>query len=370
MSAARAVSAIAVAALAACDPSRPYEPSLPEAPPPLAGPSPLRITFNNAADWRPAFTPDGTQLWYSFQVPGRPDRDRCVAKIPAGGGRQSDILCWRTAGDLDSTDAVVLAAESPSGRLAFVAERGRVNATVPAARALLVGPPGNPDQARLVMTFPRTGRPYAWYGIGDLWWLDDSTLLVVPQLYAYSGTTPGSSADTTISGIEVARINLRNDSITFYGLTRFASSVAPGPAPGTAIFTVGGDTRVFTLNLATGSTAVFYDFAPIGVPRDVRLVGNRLFAVVGGKVYYAFEPLFGMGVQRDWGGPVYVVDVQAGTPPRLLTLFGRFYRHLAAAPDGASLVAEGYGVTIVSISPTEQDTVVSENGDLFVIQVP
>lgn len=368
----RAVPTFAAAALAACEPSRPYETSPPEPPPPLTGASPLRITYNSAADWRPAFTPDGAQLWYSFQVPGRPDRDRCVAKIPAAGGRQSGTVCWRGAGELDSTDAVVLAAESPSGRLAFVAERGGRNATVPTGRALLASPPGDPDRASLVMTFPRTGNPFAWYGIGDMWWLDDSTLLLVPQLYAYSGTTPGSSADTTISGIEVARVDLRTSpaSLRIYGLTRFASSAAPGPTPGTAIFTIGGDTRVFELNLATGSTTVLYDFAPIGIPRDVRMVGDRLFAVVAGKVYYNYEPLFGMGVQRDWGGPVYMVDVQAGTPPRLLTLFGRFYRHLAAAPDGASLVAEGYAVTIVSISVTEQDTIVSENGDLFVIQVP
>src|SRR3990170_2632702 len=119
----RFVALLLLAGAGACEHSRPVDPG-PGPPPPLrTGPSPLRITFNVDSEWNPVFTRDGSGILYSFQLPGRIDRDRCLGLVPASGGTLIGELCWRSGGDLDSVDVVVTAAESPSGRLAFVADR-------------------------------------------------------------------------------------------------------------------------------------------------------------------------------------------------------------------------------------------------------
>jgi hypothetical protein len=367
---ARTTCALAAAQmLAGCEGSRPYTIGDPEAPPPPSGPFPRRITWSSESDWNPAFSFAGDRLLYSFAVPGRSDGDRCLAWLPAAGGRQERELCWRGGGDRDSTDVVVLGAESPGGRLAFVVERGRAGALVPTDRALLVTPPGRWTDAAVALTFPRPAGGLTWFGARDPTWLDDSTLVLVALLYAYSSTP---NIDTTVSGIEIASLDLRATPPTLrvYPATRYASSVAPGPAPGTVIFTLGGDTRVYRLDLASGAQTVLYDFGALGIARDARLVGSTLVAVVGGAVTYGYESLYLMDVQRDRGGPVYAVDIAGAGPPVLLTpAANRFFRHLTLSPTATMVAAEGYAVTYV-VTPFGVDTLVSETADLYLVAVP
>ena len=377
----RFVALLLLAGAGACEHSRPVDPG-PGPPPPLrTGPSPLRITFNVDSEWNPVFTRDGSGILYSFQLPGRIDRDRCLGLVPASGGTLIGELCWRSGGDLDSVDVVVTAAESPSGRLAFVADRGSRTSTFPTARALLVGPPRDPENAELVLGFPTQGGStiFVWDGARDLTWLDDSTLVFVAVRYGYSSGSGSAPPDTLITGIEVVKLDLRTDppGVRVYPITRYASSVAAGPAAGTVIFTAGGDSRVFTLNVTSGAVAQLYDFGALGIARDARLVNGMLVAVVGGKISYAFEPLYGFAVQRDQGGHVFSVDLLGANVPILLTPDAiidsmLLWRRLDLSPSRTTVVAEGNPARIVPLpcDCPDKDTVVSGRSDLYLIAVP
>jgi hypothetical protein len=81
-----------------------------------------------------------------------------------------------------------------------------------------------------------------------------------------------------------------------------------------------------------------WDFAP-EVPRDVQVAGNRLAAVVGGSVRFAWEPPLADTIQRDDGGAIALVDLSGGN---VITVGAgqRVFRRLALSPDGRRLVAE------------------------------
>ncbi len=359
----------------ACEHSRPAEPGTVEPPPPLSGPPPIRLTFNIDSEWNPVFTRDGSGILYSFAVPGRIDRDRCLGRLPAAGGTLIGELCWRGGGDLDSVDVVVTGSESPSGRLAFVADRGSRNSTFPTARALLVGPPRDAENASVVLGFPTQGGGtiFVWDGARDLTWLDDSTLVFVAVRYAYSNGSASSPPDTLITGIEVVKLDLRTDphGVRFYPLTRYASSVAAGPGPGTVIFTAGGDARVFTLNVTSGAVGLLYDFGALGIARDARLVNGKLVAVVGGFVSYGFEQVYAMNVQRDQGGPLFSVDLLGAAVPILLTASSDlFFRHVTLDPGATAVVAEGYRLTYEQLPFGVIDTTAAPVSDLYLVPVP
>ena len=66
--------------------------------------------------------------------------------------------------------------------------------------------------------------------------------------------------------------------------------------------------------------------------------GNRLVAVVGGKVAFTNDPVEGT-IQRDGGGTIVAVDRSTDLEIPLTPL-GPLFRHPALAPSGTRLVAE------------------------------
>ena len=81
-------------------------------------------------------------------------------------------------------------------------------------------------------------------------------------------------------------------------------------------YTLSGDSRVFRQTLSTGAVTVVHDFGAAGIARDVHVVGNRMAAVVGGRVAYGIHPSFGP-TQWDSGGVLHVVDLPSGTDATL-----------------------------------------------------
>jgi len=93
------------------------------------------------------------------------------------------------------------------------------------------------------------------------------------------------------------------------------------------------------------------------------VAGQRMTAVVGGRVNVLPDPTFGE-VQRDSGGVVHVVDLASGDDVVLqddLLLF----RRPVLSPTGDRVVAEGYPLII-----TDGDTLVSRRSDLYLFSAP
>jgi len=147
--------------------------------------------------------------------------------------------------------------------------------------------------------------------------------------------------------------------------TENASGVSPGATADQIYYTVSGDSRVYRRTLSTGVIDVAHDFGAAGLARDVHVVGNRMAAVVGGRVSYGIDPLFGP-TQWDSGGGVHVVDLQSGAD---VTLDGPgLFRRPQLSPSGAGLVVEVYPLILSGDNPP--DTVVSRRSDLYLYGLP
>ena len=94
-----------VASLAACEHSSPFHPGTYAPTGPLGSGSPLRLTYSPGQDLTPVWLPDGSGILYSRERVDRRDRDRCLARLPAGGGAITGELCDRIPAADDSTDA-------------------------------------------------------------------------------------------------------------------------------------------------------------------------------------------------------------------------------------------------------------------------
>jgi hypothetical protein len=105
------------------------------------------------------------------------------------------------------------------------------------------------------------------------------------------------------------------------------------------------------------------------------VAGDRLTAVVGGRVHFAADPALGP-VQWDSGGIVHVVGLSDGSD---IPLSGptpdELYRRPKLSPGGTELVAERYPLNFFEIRGPEGnlirvDTVVARAGDLYLFGQP
>jgi hypothetical protein len=138
--------------------------------------------------------------------------------------------------------------------------------------------------------------------------------------------------------------------------------VSPGASEDEVYYTLNGDARVYREQLSTGTVTVVHDFGAAGFARDVHVVGDRMAAVVGGRVAFAVDPSLGP-TQWDSGGVVHVVNLQDGSDMILDAPGPGLSRRPQLSPSGSAVVAEVYPLIIADLVPP--DTVVSKVGDLF-----
>ena len=105
-----------------------------------------------------------------------------------------------------------------------------------------------------------------------------------------------------------------------------------------------------------------HDFGAEGIARDVHAVGNRVAAVVGGRVAFSVDSLLGP-VQWDSGGVLHVFDLEetgvsvARHAGAAVPTAGAFARR---QPDrGGGLCAHHHP------TPVGADTTVSKSGDIY-----
>jgi hypothetical protein len=255
--------------------------------------------------------------------------------------------------------------------LAFTAGTSPVGAVVPSQHALALASLGDPAARAELLAFPYTmpGRR-THGGASQIRWLSPNRLLFLGE--AVNAITPCQfcQMDTVRSGLDAVWLNVepRGAPQAIPG-TDNASGVSPGTTEDEVYYTIGGDTRVFRQILSTGQVSVAYDFGSAGIARDVHTVGNRLAAVVGGRVHFGDDPSLG-ATQWDSGGIVHVVNLEDGsdlviTDPADPAL----YRRPQLSPDGTRIVAERYALILFD-DGSGIDTTVSRVGDLYLFGQP
>ncbi|HXE56630.1 MAG TPA: hypothetical protein VNK43_01400 [Gemmatimonadales bacterium] len=371
MSLRRAAGACGLAALVACGHSEPLQPERHAPDTPRFPGLPRRLTLNRGDDGSPAWLADAGAILYTADWGDHPDRDRCLVELPPDGGAARRTICHRAPGGDDSTDVYASAAASPDGRLAFLHVTSRPTDRAPVGASLRLATVADPAASTELLGLPRilpSGRPHSH--LSQLQWLGTDALVYLAERFVYLG--PPAGPDTLLLGIEVAHLSLGGGSPVLASVpgTTSATSVGAGETPGVIYYTLMGDSRIYRRVLSSGEVTVAHDFGG-RIARDVRRVGSRLLAVVGGKVAVVADPALG-AYQRDEGGGLVLVDPATGheTP---LSAGQILFRRPAPAPAGARLVVEGFPYTLLEIRDGNGqviglDTLVATRGDLWLYE--
>lgn len=365
------VAASVILLLTACshsDPFTPHDSSLTE---PLVAGLPIRLTYNPGASVMPAWNADGTRIIYAFSdAESRQQNDQCLGILPAGGGTLTRRICNTAPFAGDSTDTFSWPAISAGGRLAYVRASRPVAARNDLSTRLVVGPLENPGSFSTARTIPfQADNGFFYAGVADLAWLAEDRVVLLGLTDTSVKPCPACQFISIRSGHDVLIADLSSDNVSVIPVsgTTWATSVAAVPGDGQIYFTLAGSTRVFQKSLPDGAANTVYDFGATGIVRDVQAAAGQVVAIVGGVVKVFDDS--GNPIQQDSGGRLFLLDVATGTArelPKPATIF----RNPAIAPDGASVVAEAYHLTITSRvlvegQPPVVDTLVTGTPELW-----
>jgi len=356
------------AAAVACEHPEPIGTALIEDNPqmPTAGIG-LRLTYSSWRDQAPVWLPDGSLVGFSWPRPSRADGDRCLAFLSLTSRRIVRAFCLTGPGDDDSTNMVRVHAVSAGGSMAFIAEGGSTFGPL-SNRTLRVGRDDHPDRAVSVASFPvQSATGLIHVSAEQLAWQGESTLV-----YLAIGIEPGPQGRT--AGLEIARLVL--------GAAGFAASVVPNtvgatsvavdPVTGILYGTFAGDPLLYALDGASGARQAVADFSGLATPRDVKVVGGRIIAVVQGRVTPVAA--FGIITQFDEGGELAIGRIGGAAPALLISESSRWFRHPALSPTGDQVVAEAFLLDVHARFPGVEDspidTLVSPLSDLMLIGNP
>ena len=336
------------------DRNQPFDPS-----------PPVRLTLNRGPDRRPAWLPDASGILYSTQLVGARESDVCLGRLPASGGSQQQLTCALTPNSINLTDALESAAPATDGRLAFVAATSNIGAGGPDAQSIALATVGDPVTRQSLQLVPYSipgGRLHT--GVSQIRWLGPNRLVFLGEAVTVLRPCQGCPLDTLRSGLDAVWLNVDGTPVALHAIpgTDYASGVSPGASEDEVYYTLNGDARVYREQLSTGTVTVVHDFGAAGFARDVHVVGDRMAAVVGGRVAFAVDPSLGP-TQWDSGGVVHVVNLQDGSDMILDAPGPGLSRRPQLSPSGSAVVAEVYPLIIADLVPP--DTVVSKVGDLF-----
>ena len=338
--------------LAACSHSDAFAPHDTSRSGPLVAGTPARLTYNPTASVTPAWLPDASAFAYGFSdLEARLDHDQCIGIMPAAGGSLTGRICNVNPFSGDSTDTFAWPAVSPNGtRLAYLRSSRPRAAQTDQRSTLVVASLAAPASFTPVRSLPFQGGDGTFYvSLADLSWLGPEQLVMLgEQDNSVSCPDPPACTEDPVlvrSGRRVLVATLAPGAPTVVDVlgTDWASSVAPVSGSTDIYYTVAGASQVYRAPL-TGGGSVVHDFGAEGIARDVDAAGNRLVAVAG-VVLRLLDDGSGAPLQQDFGGRLFVVNLAAGTSAEL-AIPATVVRHPAIAPDGSSVVAEGYALTI------------------------
>jgi hypothetical protein len=330
---------------------------------------PRRITFNPGDDRTPAWLPDGSGIIYSSEREDRLDHDRCLTLLPPEGGTIYDQFCPLDPIQSDSTNLYESPAVSPDGRVFYRSVVSWIGQQKLGDASLFVASMSDPVLATRITRIPYTapnGKIHS--SVRSPAWLSSTSLVYLAEQLFYQGST--FFPDTFVTGVDIVRMNLNNDVAQLQVITGTdnASSVAVTGEPEVIYYTLGGDSRVYRRDLASGTVTVFHDFGAGQIARDVTVHGNRLVAVVGGSVVYQPDhPIWGP-VQWDEGGDLHFVDLTTSTRTAFATDTVLF-RHPVFSPDGGRIVVEVSPFAPVQMNPDSDFNATNHRVDLWLFDM-
>lgn len=305
---------------------------------------PVQLTYNPGLDGAPAFLPGDTLLVYSYPQSGAINENWCIGGLPVAGGTRVSDSCPRTAAALDSTERY----ENPvplNDSIVVLVQSSRLKGSGFDAITLLgTAPWRSADQL-----VPRQEFPFASSsGVFEISanYLsplggDNLAYLALVDISACPGTESFCPLPSLLRvGREIALLNLQatGDPSIAPG-SAYATSVAPGRTPGSFVFTLPFDTKVYERG-ADGSTVTLFDFGTDSIVRDPMLVGNQMVAIVGGNVV-RWTSNDGDPLQVDGGGNIVLVTLGSATVQYLTSV--PVYQRPALSANGRVIVAQGGG---------------------------
>ncbi len=334
-------------AMPACSHSDAFSPHDTTISGPLTAGDPVRLTYNPQADLEPAWLPDGTAVIYAFGVTDLRQGDQCLGVMAAAGGTLLRQICNSGTFAADTTDLYSWPAVADDGRLAYFRSSYRVGGSSGGGR-LAIAPLTAPDSITIVTTFPRSTAAAFYLQPAYVHWLDAGRLVFLGlvdtpiQPFGVGNLLVRNGHDALIADLATAPAVLS----TVPG-TAYATSVATAAGnPDLIYYTLAGDSRILARQLSAGAVTTVHDFGAARIVRDVSWAGGRFAAIVDGLVQVYQDT--GHPIQNDQAGRLFVVDGASGTEAEL-TLANTLFRHPTVAPDGASVVVEGYPLTITPI---------------------
>jgi len=358
---------ILLVVLAGCGHAEPFTTDAPGDGGPRDATAPVRLTYNIGQDGWAAWSADGTTLYYSAQDTFTVDKDRCIVRMPGGGGTRSPLACPADPGGNDTTE--ILDQPAPrGGRLVYASSTLGVDEHSPFRIALWLARDSSFAPATRLFDFPYTAPSGRSHDAPlFLQWLRDDVLLFI-------GAENGCCRkDTMRFGEQVVLLDVGGAAPvrSFVPGTTRASAVQAAADGATIYYTIAGDSRVFAQVLTTGQVDTLHDFGPGRVARDPQLRGTTLFAIVDGHDGFTDLPPFD-DVQVDYGGTLVAVDLATGTETRQGDTL-HLYKRPRLAPGGGALAVEGYPMTINVLRDSTgtiilADTSVSRWADLWLLE--
>jgi hypothetical protein len=290
--------------------------------------------------------------------------------LPADGGTILRRFCPLDPIQDDSTNLHDAPAVSADGRIFFHQVVSWIGQQKLGEASLALGSlddPANPTRVTRVPYPAPNGKIHS--SIRSPAWIGPNSVVYLAEQLFYQGST--FFPDTFVTGLDIVRLTLGDAGPVLEVIpgTDDASSVAVTSEPDVIYYTIGGDSRVYRRDLATGAVTVLFDFGTGQIVRDVTVSGTRLVAVVGGSVLFQFEAAHGGNVQRDEGGNLHFVDL-ANSAHSVFATDTVLFRHPVFSPDGSRIVVEVSPHAPVHIGPDSDYNATNHRVDLWLFSMP
>lgn len=164
----------------ACGHSEPFVTADQEIAGPFTAGAPLRLTYSPLTDVGIGISADGQWLTYQFER-GTPDRDRCVAILPAAGGQRKVELCAWDRGEAAESDGIANAMLRSDGTVLFTKHSGHIGNLASDSAAFYLAPTDSVrGQVKLFELLAQPpGATRVWGDIIDPVWVSDEELMVL-----------------------------------------------------------------------------------------------------------------------------------------------------------------------------------------------